>query len=257
MRPDSGARADMAFITAENVHKSYGQVKVLRGLSLAVDKHEVFCLIGPSGCGKSTALRCINALESIDQGRIVVGDINVAEEMADTDALRRRVGIVFQQFNLFPHMTALQNVSLGPRQVLKSSKREAEAEAMELLDRVGLADKAGRYPDALSGGQQQRVAIARALAMRPDALLLDEITSALDPELVGEVLNIVRDLARDGMTMILATHEMGFASEVATQICFLSEGTIYEEGPPEQIFRHPQLPKTEAFLKRLTDARRI
>lgn len=257
MRPDSGARADMAFITAENVHKSYGHVKVLRGLSLAVDKHEVFCLIGPSGCGKSTALRCINALETIDQGRIVVGNINVAEEMADTDALRRRVGIVFQQFNLFPHMTALQNVSLGPRQVLKISKREAEAEAMELLDRVGLADKAGRYPDALSGGQQQRVAIARALAMRPDALLLDEITSALDPELVGEVLNIVRDLARDGMTMILATHEMGFASEVATQICFVSEGTVYEQGPPEQIFRHPQLPKTEAFLKRLTDARRI
>lgn len=257
MRPDSGARADMAFITAENVHKSYGHVKVLRGLSLAVDKHEVFCLIGPSGCGKSTALRCINALEAIDQGRIVVGNINVAEEMADTDALRRRVGIVFQQFNLFPHMTALQNVSLGPRQVLKISKREAEAEAMELLDRVGLADKAGRYPDALSGGQQQRVAIARALAMRPDALLLDEITSALDPELVGEVLNIVRDLARDGMTMILATHEMGFASEVATQICFVSEGTVYEQGPPEQIFRHPQLPKTEAFLKRLTDARRI
>ena len=177
--------------------------------------------------------------------------------MADTDALRRRVGIVFQQFNLFPHMTALQNVSLGPRQVLKISKRDAEAEAMELLDRVGLADKAGRYPDALSGGQQQRVAIARALAMRPDALLLDEITSALDPELVGEVLNIVRDLARDGMTMILATHEMGFASEVATQICFVSEGTVYEQGPPEQIFRHPQLPKTEAFLKRLTDARRI
>ena len=257
MRPDSGARADMAFITAENVHKSYGHVKVLRGLSLAVDKHEVFCLIGPSGCGKSTALRCINALETIDQGRIVVGNINVAEEMADTDALRRRVGIVFQQFNLFPHMTALQNVSLGPRQVLKISKRDAEAEAMELLDRVGLADKAGRYPDALSGGQQQRVAIARALAMRPDALLLDEITSALDPELVGEVLNIVRDLARDGMTMILATHEMGFASEVATQICFVSEGTVYEQGPPEQIFRHPQLPKTEAFLKRLTDARRI
>lgn len=245
------------FITAENVYKSYGSVPVLRGLSLAVDRHEVACLIGPSGCGKSTALRCINALEPIESGQIMVGNINVAEEMADTNALRRRVGIVFQQFNLFPHMTALQNVSLGPRQVLKIPKKEAQAEAMELLARVGLADMAHRYPDALSGGQQQRVAIARALAMRPDALLLDEITSALDPELVGEVLNIVRDLARDGMTMILATHEMGFASEVATQICFMSEGTVYEKGPPDQIFRHPQLPKTEAFLKRLMDARRI
>jgi polar amino acid transport system ATP-binding protein len=247
----------MAFITAVDVRKSYGAVTVLRDLSLAVDRHEVACLIGPSGCGKSTALRCINALEPIDSGQIMVGDINVAEEMADTNALRRRVGIVFQQFNLFPHMTALQNVSLGPRQVLRLPKPEAEDEAMDLLSRVGLADMARRYPDALSGGQQQRVAIARALAMRPDALLLDEITSALDPELVGEVLNIVRNLARDGMTMVLATHEMGFAGEVATQICFMSEGAVYEKGAPDQIFRHPRRPKTEAFLKRLTEARRL
>ena len=202
-------------------------------------------------------LRCINALEPIDAGEIRVGKIIVSEDLADTDALRRQVGIVFQQFNLFPHMTALENVSLGPRQVLKMPRKQAEEEALSLLDRVGLAGKAKRHPDALSGGEQQRVAIARALAMRPDALLLDEITSALDPELVGEVLNIVRELAGEGMTMILATHEMGFAREVATQICFMSEGVVYESGPPDQVFGNPEKPKTKAFLKRLTDARRL
>ena len=188
----------MSFISVEHVHKRYHTTQVLQGLSLAVDRHGVIRLIGPSGCGKSTVLRCINALEPIDAGEIRVGKIIVSEDLADTDALRRQVGIVFQQFNLFPHMTALQNVSLGPRQVLKMPRKQAEDEAMSLLDRVGLAAKARRHPDALSGGEQQRVAIARALAMRPDALLLDEITSALDPELVGEVLNIVRELAGEG-----------------------------------------------------------
>jgi polar amino acid transport system ATP-binding protein len=247
----------MSFISVEHVHKRYNATKVLQGLSLAVDRHGVICLIGPSGCGKSTVLRCINALEPIDSGEIRVGKIIVSEDLADTDALRRQVGIVFQQFNLFPHMTALENVSLGPRQVLKMPRKQAEDEAMSLLHRVGLAAKAKRHPDALSGGEQQRVAIARALAMRPDALLLDEITSALDPELVGEVLNIVRELAGEGMTMILATHEMGFAREVATQICFMSEGVVYESGPPDHVFGNPEKPKTKVFLKRLTDARRL
>jgi len=247
----------MSYIAVENVHKHYNATSVLRGFTLAVDRHEVACLIGPSGCGKSTVLRCINGLERIDAGDIRVGNITVSEELADTNTLRRRVGIVFQQFNLFPHMTALENVSLGPRQVLGVAKRAAEEQALGLLERVGLAGKAKRYPDALSGGEQQRVAIARTLAMKPEALLLDEITSALDPELVGEVLNIVRELAREGMTMILATHEMGFAREVATRVCFISEGVVYESGEPHQLFGNPEKPKTKAFLKRLTDARRL
>lgn len=247
----------MSYIAVENVHKHYNATSVLRGFTLAVDRHEVACLIGPSGCGKSTVLRCINGLERIDAGNIRVGNITVSEELADTNTLRRRVGIVFQQFNLFPHMTALENVSLGPRQVLGVAKRAAEEQALGLLERVGLAGKAKRYPDALSGGEQQRVAIARTLAMKPEALLLDEITSALDPELVGEVLNIVRELAREGMTMILATHEMGFAREVATRVCFISEGVVYESGEPHQLFGNPEKPKTKAFLKRLTDARRL
>ncbi len=247
----------MSFISAKNVYKRYNSTEVLRGLSLAVDRHEVACLIGPSGCGKSTLLRCINALEPINSGEIRVGSIIATEPLADTNALRKKVGIVFQQFNLFPHMTALENVCIGPRQVLKIAKSEAEDEAMSLLERVGLAAKAKRHPDALSGGEQQRVAIARALAMRPDALLLDEITSALDPELVGEVLNIVRELAAEGMTMILATHEMGFAREVSTKVCFLSEGVVHEFGAPEEMFGSPKEAKTRAFLKRLTEARRI
>ena len=247
----------MSYISVENVHKRYNATKVLQGLSLAVDRHGVICLIGPSGCGKSTVLRCINALEPIDSGEIRVGKIVVSEDLADTDALRRQVGIVFQQFNLFPHMTALENVSLGPRQVLKMPRRQAEDEALRLLDRVGLGAKARRHPDALSGGEQQRVAIARALAMWPDALLLDEITSALDPELVSEVLNIVRDLASQGMTMLLATHEMGFAREVASKVCFLHEGVIHEEGPPERIFGDPHDERTRAFLKRIIEAGRL
>lgn len=247
----------MPYISVENLQKYYGSFHVLQGLTLSVKRHEVVCLIGASGCGKSTALRCINALEPISSGNIRVGNIVVSEELADTNALRRQVGIVFQQFNLFPHMTVLQNLCLGPRQVLKVSKEDAEQHAMELLSRVGLADKAKQYPDSLSGGQQQRVAIARALAMRPQALLLDEITSALDPELVGEVLSIVRELANEGMTMILATHEMGFAKEVATSVCFMSEGVVYEAGTPQHIFENPERPKTQAFLKRLIEARRL
>jgi polar amino acid transport system ATP-binding protein len=247
----------MSFIEAIGVHKSYRTVHVLNGIDLSVDRHEVACLIGPSGCGKSTLLRCINGLEAIDAGEIRLGSLIVSEEMADLNAVRKRVSIVFQQFNLFPHMTALGNVSLGPRRVLGKSKRDAEDRAQDLLDRVGLGSKSHRFPDALSGGEQQRVAIARALAMDPDALLLDEITSALDPELVGEVLAIVRKLAEEGMTMMLATHEMGFAREVATRVHFLADGVVHEAGPPELLFSAPERPKTQAFLKRLVDARRV
>jgi polar amino acid transport system ATP-binding protein len=247
----------MSFIDVVDVRKRYRTVDVLDGVSLSVDRHEVGCLIGPSGCGKSTLLRCINGLEAIQGGEIHVGPVTVSEELADLNAVRRRVGIVFQQFNLFPHMNAIDNVSLGPRRVLRMPRGEAEERAQQLLERVGLGGKSKRYPDALSGGEQQRVAIARALAMRPDALLLDEITSALDPELVGEVLEIVSELAHEGMTMILATHEMGFAREVATRVYFLSEGRVHESGPPDKLFSEPEQPKTQTFLRRLMEARRI
>ena len=247
----------MTFIEVRDVHKRYHLADVLDGISLSVDRHQVACLIGASGSGKSTLLRCINGLEPIQAGYIRVGNVIVSEQMADHNELRKRVSIVFQQFNLFPHMSALDNVSLGPRRVQKKAKGEAEQEAQTLLERVGLGNKSRRYPDALSGGEQQRVAIARALAMRPDALLLDEITSALDPELVGEVLQIVAELAHEGMTMVLATHEMGFARDVATTVHFLADGIVHESGPPEQIFEDPQQPKTRSFLKRLVEARRI
>jgi polar amino acid transport system ATP-binding protein len=247
----------MSFIEVSDVTKSYRTVKVLDGINMAVDRHEVACLIGASGSGKSTLLRCINGLETIDSGEIRLGPLVVSEELADLNAVRKRVGIVFQQFNLFPHMTALANVSLGPRRVLGKPKAEAEVIAQQLLDRVGLGNKSARYPDALSGGEQQRVAIARALAMSPEALLLDEITSALDPELVGEVLAIVSELAHEGMTMILATHEMGFAREVATHVYFLAEGVVYESATPDKLFSAPERPKTQAFLKRLVEARRV
>ena len=247
----------MTFIEVTDVHKRYHLADVLDGLSLSVDRHQVACLIGASGSGKSTLLRCINGLEPVQSGYIRVGNVIVSEQLADHNELRKRVSIVFQQFNLFPHMSALDNVSLGPRRVQKKSKGEAEQEAQALLERVGLGNKSRRYPDALSGGEQQRVAIARALAMRPDALLLDEITSALDPELVGEVLQIVAELAHEGMTMVLATHEMGFARDVATTVHFLADGVVHESGPPEQIFEDPKQPKTRSFLKRLVEARRI
>jgi polar amino acid transport system ATP-binding protein len=247
----------MAFLQIRNVHKSYGNHEVLRGVSLDVAQHEVVCLIGASGSGKSTLLRCINALENIGSGEILVeGDV-VSGPGVDVDTLRRKVGIVFQSYNLFPHMTVLRNVMLAPVKVGGLSRAEAHDRARDLLARVGLADKADAYPDRLSGGQQQRVAIVRALAMGPRVLLLDEITAALDPELVGEVLAIVRELADDGLTMLLATHEMGFAREVASQVCFLHEGTILERGRPEDIFNAPTEERTRQFLKRVVDAGRL
>jgi polar amino acid transport system ATP-binding protein len=247
----------MAFLEISQVFKRFGQVEVLRGIDLDVDVHQVVCLIGASGSGKSTLLRCINALEVIDGGEIRLDGDRVSGRGIDVDALRQEVGIVFQSFNLFPHMRVIDNITLAPRKVLGMNQDEAEAKAMALLSRVGLAEKATDYPDRLSGGQQQRVAIVRALAMDPKLMLLDEITSALDPELVAEVLNIVRDLASEGMTMMLATHEMGFAKEVSSKVCFLHQGVILEEGPPEKIFGDPSEDRTREFLKRIVDAGRL
>ncbi|MFI6285116.1 amino acid ABC transporter ATP-binding protein [Streptomyces sp. NPDC051018] len=247
----------MAFLDIKGIRKSYGRHEVLRGLDLTVQQHQVVTLIGASGCGKSTLLRCVNALEEIDSGRILLDGDPISGRGVDVDRLRRDVGIVFQHFNLFPHMDVLRNITLAPTVLGRSGKEQAEAEAMELLKRIGLADKATALPDRLSGGQQQRVAIVRALAMRPRLLLLDEITSALDPELVAEVLSIVRDLAEDGMTMLLATHEMGFAREVAHKVCFLHQGTVLEEGPPEQIFGDPREDRTKAFLQQIVEAGRL
>ena len=247
----------MALIEIRDVHKSFGAHRVLTGISLEVEEHQVVCLIGPSGCGKSTLLRCINGLEPIDAGEIRIHGDRITGPGVDVDALRRDVGIVFQSFNLFPHMTVLENVMLALVRVLHQERATAEAKAMALLTRIGLAHKAREYPDRLSGGQQQRAAIVRALAMDPMVMLLDEITSALDPELVSEVLSIVRDLAAEGMTMMLATHEMGFAREVAAKICFLYGGVVHEEGPPEQIFGAPRDDRTRAFLKRIIEAGRL
>jgi polar amino acid transport system ATP-binding protein len=244
-------------VRLEDVHKSFERNEVLRGIDLALDEHEVVCLIGASGSGKSTMLRCVNLLEPIDRGRIFVAGTEVTAPGVDVNTVRRGIGIVFQAFNLFPHMTVLRNVTLAPREVLGLSKPVAEARAMELLERIGLADKRDDYPDRLSGGQQQRVAIARALAMRPQLMLLDEVTSALDPELVAEVLNLIRELAAGGMTMIIATHEMGFAREIANRVCFLHQGTILEEGPPEQIFSAPREERTQQFLARIVEAGRL
>jgi polar amino acid transport system ATP-binding protein len=247
----------MAFLELEGVHKWFGSNHVLRGVDLEVAEHDVVCLIGTSGSGKSTLLRCINALEEIDGGAIHIDGEQASGRGVDLDGLRQDVGIVFQAFNLFPHMTVLDNVTLAPRKVLKVSRNEAADRAHTLLTRIGLDEKADDYPDRLSGGQQQRVAIVRALAMQPRLLLLDEITSALDPELVSEVLNIVRELAAEGMTMLLATHEMSFAREVSSKVCFLDAGVICEEGPPEQIFGEPQNDRTRSFLKRIIEAGRL
>jgi polar amino acid transport system ATP-binding protein len=247
----------MAFLEMIDVHKTFGTNHVLRGIDLGVDKHEVVCLIGASGCGKSTMLRCINALETIDSGRIELDGYRVSGRGVDVDALRTHVGIVFQSFNLFPHMSVMDNVTLGPRKVLGVPAKYAQERAMAMLTRIGLEAKANEYPDRLSGGQQQRVAIVRALAMGPELLLLDEITSALDPELVSEVLDIVRELAHDGMTIVMATHEMGFAKEIATTVCFLHEGVIHEQGPPAEIFGEPQQERTRQFLQRIIDAGRM
>ena len=247
----------MALVEIKDVHKRYGAFEVLKGLSLDVERHQVVCLIGPSGCGKSTLLRCINGLEPIQGGEIRLHDDRVSGPGVDLDALRRDVGIVFQSYNLFPHMSVLENITLAPVRVLGLQRAAAEERAHTLLKRIGLDAKADEYPDRLSGGQQQRVAIVRALAMEPMVLLLDEITSALDPELVAEVLNIVRDLARDGMTILMATHEMGFARDVSSKVCFLEGGVVHEEGPPEQIFKEPTSERTRGFLKRIIEAGRL
>ena len=241
----------------EGVHKSFGSNHVLKGIDLEVAAHEVICLIGASGSGKSTLLRCVNLLEDIDAGRIVVEDEEITADGVDVNRIRRHIGIVFQAFNLFPHMTVLANITLAPRQALKRDRTSAEADAVALLDRFGLADKKDEYPDRLSGGQQQRVAIIRALAMNPRIMLLDEVTSALDPELVAEVLNAIRDLARGGMTMLIATHEMGFARDIANQVCFLDGGRILEQDAPDRIFSDPQHPRTRRFLQRIIEAGRL
>jgi polar amino acid transport system ATP-binding protein len=246
-----------AFVELENVHKSFGRNEVLRGIDLALAEHEVVCLIGASGSGKSTLLRCVNLLEPVDAGRILVGGTELTAHGVDVNRVRREIGIVFQSYNLFPHMSVLRNVTLGPRKALGLSRAEAEARADELLARFGLSDKRDAYPDSLSGGQQQRVAIVRALALRPRLMLLDEITSALDPELVAEVLNVVRELAAGGMTMLIATHEMAFARDIADRVCFLDAGAILEDGPPERIFSSPAEPRTQQFLARIVEAGRL
>jgi len=241
----------------EGLYKSFGDLEVLRGIDLVVAEHEVICLIGASGSGKSTLLRCVNLLEEIDAGRIVVGGEEITAPKVDMNRIRRRIGIVFQAFNLFPHMSVLDNVTIGPRKALKMKPAEAEERGRALLVRFGLEEKATEFPDRLSGGQQQRVAIVRALAMEPDLLLLDEVTSALDPELVAEVLNVVRELAAGGMTMLIATHEMGFARDIAGRVCFLDGGRILEQGPPEQIFGDPREARTRQFLNRIIEAGRL
>jgi polar amino acid transport system ATP-binding protein len=241
----------------EGLHKSFGKLEVLRGIDLALAEHDVVCLIGASGSGKSTLLRCVNLLEPIDAGRILVGGEDVTAPGTDVNRVRRGIGIVFQAFNLFPHMTVLENVTLGPRKALGLSRAHAVEEADRLLDRFGLADKRTEYPDRLSGGQQQRVAIVRALAMRPELMLLDEVTSALDPELVAEVLNVIRELAEGGMTMVIATHEMSFARDIANRVCFLEDGQILEEGTPNEIFASPKEPRTQQFLERIIEAGRL
>ena len=247
----------MTAVRLEDVRKSFGANEVLRGIDLAVDDHEVVCLIGASGSGKSTLLRCLNLLEPLEAGRILLGGEEITRRGVDVNAVRRRIGIVFQAYNLFPHMSVLRNVTLAPRRVLGVSKDVAEAEATALLGRFGLADRRDEYPDRLSGGQQQRVAIVRALAMRPELMLLDEVTSALDPELVAEVLNVIRELAEAGMTMLIATHEMSFARDIADRVCFLDAGFILEEGPPAQIFSQPREPRTQQFLARIVAAGRL
>jgi polar amino acid transport system ATP-binding protein len=241
----------------ERINKSFGANRVLIDIDLRVAHHEVVCLIGASGSGKSTLLKCVNLVEPVDSGRIVVEGEEITAPNIDVNRVRQRIGIVFQAFNLFPHMTVLRNITLGPRQALRLSHSDAEQRAGELLDRFGLADKRDEFPDRLSGGQQQRVAIVRALAMRPEVMLLDEVTSALDPELVAEVLNVIRELASEGMTMLIATHEMGFAKDIAHRVCFLDEGRIVEEGVPAKIFTEPENPRTQRFLQRIIDAGRL
>jgi polar amino acid transport system ATP-binding protein len=246
-----------AAVALEGVVKSFGKLEVLSGIDLEVAEHEVLCLIGASGSGKSTLLRCINLIEPINAGRVVIHGEDITAPGVDQNRIRRRIGIVFQAFNLFPHMNVLENVTLAPRKALRMRRSDANERANDLLGRFGLADKRDEFPDRLSGGQQQRVAIVRALAMEPDIMLLDEVTSALDPELVGEVLGVIRDLAAGGMTMLIATHEMAFAREIADRVCFLDQGRILEQGPPERIFTEPTEPRTQEFLRRIIEAGRM
>ncbi len=246
-----------AALQIEGLRKSFGRNAVLRGVDLEVEEHQVVCLIGASGSGKSTLLRCVNLIEPVDAGRIVVHGDEITRRGTNVNRVRRRIGIVFQAFNLFPHMTVLRNVTLAPQAALGRPRAESEARARELLARFGLADKARDYPDRLSGGQQQRVAIVRALAMDPELMLLDEVTSALDPELVAEVLEVIRELAAAGMTMLIATHEMAFARDIADRVCFLDEGVILEQGPPGEIFSAPREPRTQQFLERIVAAGRM
>jgi polar amino acid transport system ATP-binding protein len=244
-------------LSVEGVHKAFGNKPVLRGIDLTVAEHEVICLIGPSGCGKSTLLRCVDLLDPIDSGRISLHGDDITRRGAKGNEIRSRIGIVFQAFNLFPHMNVMANVTLAPRKVHGVGRDEAESRAMDLLGRFGLAEKAREFPDRLSGGQQQRVAIVRALMTEPTLLLLDEVTSALDPELVAEVLEVIRELASGGMTMLLATHEMGFARDVANRVCFLHEGVVLESAPPAELFSDPKQERTKQFLRRVTEAGRL
>jgi polar amino acid transport system ATP-binding protein len=244
-------------LALEDVHKSFGENEVLRGIDLVVQPHEVVCLIGASGSGKSTLLKCVNLIEPIDSGRILVEGEEITAHDVDVNRVRQRIGIVFQAFNLFPHITVVQNITLAPREVLKMDREGANKRALSLLERFGLLDKKDEYPDRLSGGQQQRVAIVRALAMRPSLMLFDEVTSALDPELVAEVLSVIKELADEGMTMLIATHEMSFARDIANRVCFLDEGRILEQGSPERIFTSPEHPRTRQFLQRIIAAGRL
>jgi len=254
---EANASGAGAFVEVRGVSKWFGELQVLDDVDLEVGEHNVVCLIGASGSGKSTLLRCINRLELVQQGEIVVDGQHLTSEKIDVNALRRKIGIVFQAYNLFPHMTVLQNVMLAPRKARGLSRDESEGRARQLLQRIGLEEKADEYPDRLSGGQQQRVAIVRALAMDPKLMLLDEITSALDPQLVSDVLSLVRELADTGMTMIIATHEMTFAREVADKVCFLDGGRILEEGDPAQMFSEPREPRTREFLSRVLAGARM
>ncbi|MET8093564.1 amino acid ABC transporter ATP-binding protein [Micromonospora sp. NPDC005220] len=247
----------MALLRCRGLRKEFGGHVVLDQLDLTVAEHQVVALIGASGSGKSTLLRCVNLLDEIDDGTIELDGEDISDPRVDPDRVRRRIGMVFQAYNLFPHLSVLDNITLAPRRVHRRGRAEAEAQARELLDRVGLGAKADAYPDRLSGGQQQRVAIVRALANSPRLMLLDEVTSALDPELVGEVLAMIRDLKADGMTMVLATHEMGFAREVADAVCFLDAGRVVESGPPEQVLGEPTQPRTRQFLRRIIEAGRL
>ena len=255
--PDAVPSAAGIALQIEGLRKSFGATEVLKGIDLSVATHEVVCLIGASGSGKSTLLRCTNLLEEIDSGRIVLFGEEITSDDIDENLVRRQVGIVFQSYNLFPHMNVLRNVTLAPIRALGADKAQAEEEARSLLERFGLADKEAEYPDRLSGGQQQRVAIVRALAMRPRLMLLDEVTSALDPELVAEVLDVIRELAAAGMTMVIATHEMGFARDIASRVCFLEDGYIVEQAPPAVLFTAPQDERTQRFLRRIIGAGRL